>query len=699
MTMIETAKAQLPASAEGLLDENEAIWRRNYLAYGIVFMLLAVGALMLALGLRLQTRLLSISEVTVEELSILRGISDRFDYLFDQGTMEPITVDLITKVINENNRQLDRLLALNERIRKDKQVISRYGSITNILSNESGDLLKLLREHEKHFRSYASYLKMMEFQSGKDPQRFFDTHEHFIAMKMPQLLTTQNRLTEKLQANISEQQSTLMIGFTVMVGGIFSGLTMIWYLVFLPLRRQIEINRKAIRNQHMQLAYLAHWDRLTKLGNRHLFHQTLDSLVASRKRCSLALIDVDRFKSINDSFGHLHGDGALVAIGQRMSEAAAGDAHIFRLGGDEFAVVFDHLWEARSIHRTLENILLACREAIEFPDMTLNLSVSIGLASSTGNTPGAESLLAAADKALYHAKLHGGDQLACYDELFDRSITHYISFDQQLIDAVRLERFKAFYQPIVCLKSGRVRRLEALARLVGADGKLLAPGAWIADAERLGLMSRISWRMLEIIKSDAPRLRRAFPDLESIALNVTGVMLADGRLEQEIISSRTENGHSWLSIELTEGCMIERGSGNIHHHLQRLSDAGGVISLDDFGTGFASLAHLQQIPFDMIKIDRRFVADIDSDAGNRVIIEGMIKLAHGLGKQVVCEGIETRPVLNILTDLGCEFGQGYHFSRPQPLERLISHCLQRFERRAQHTAEVVPFKVQQGRTA
>ena len=217
--MIETAKAQLPASAEGLLDENEAIWRRNYLAYGIVFMLLAVGALMLALGLRLQTRLLSISEVTVEELSILRGISDRFDYLFDQGTMEPITVDLITKVINENNRQLDRLLALNERIRKDKQVISRYGSITNILSNESGDLLKLLREHEKHFRSYASYLKMMEFQSGKDPQRFFDTHEHFIAMKMPQLLTTQNRLTEKLQANISEQQSTLMIGFTVMVGG------------------------------------------------------------------------------------------------------------------------------------------------------------------------------------------------------------------------------------------------------------------------------------------------------------------------------------------------------------------------------------------------------------------------------------------------------------------------------------------------
>ena len=671
-----------PLATAGLVDENEAIWRRNYLAYGCVFLLLGIGALTVVLGLALQGRLLGIAESSVAELSILRQISGRLDYIFEENTSEPLTRELIVRVNRENALSLARLHALDRRISQDVRAIDRFRPVNALLPGGDGELFALIADYRAHFESYLGYLELMDSRSSADPGRFFDTHAHFIVMKMPLLLATQSRLTENLQRKISEQQSALMVGFSIMSGALLASLLAIWGGMLMPLRRQIESNCRAIRAQHDQLAYLAHWDKLTNLGNRHLFHQTLRNTTGNLRWRWLALIDIDRFKAINDNFGHLYGDGALVALGMRMNAVAGnGTAGLFRLGGDEFAMLFDRGHDAASVLRTLGRLLQTCRDPVAFRDRSFNMSVSIGLAACDDDPCDSEALFAAADKALYHAKLHGGDQLARYEDLFERGIGHFISLDTRLLEAVRLERFRAFYQPIVCLETRRVRRVEALARLIGPDGGILAPGAWIADAERLGLMSRVSWRILDIIKSEAPMLLDTFPDLESISLNVTGAMLADDRLEEEIRSCRRADGRPWLSIELTEGCMIERGSGHIGQHLERLSEAGGVISLDDFGTGFASLAHLQQIPFDVIKIDRRFVCDIDANRANRVILEGMIKLAHGLGKQVVCEGIENRPVLAILADLGCEFGQGYHFSRPHPLETLRGECAARFDRR------------------
>ncbi|MEZ5823283.1 MAG: EAL domain-containing protein [Geminicoccaceae bacterium] len=671
--LLPTASAQGPPTA-GLLDENEVIWRRNYLAYGCVFVLLGLGVLGVVLGLVLQSRLLGIAESSVGELTLLRQISGRLDYIFEEGTSEPVTRELIVRVGEENRLGLERLAVLDERISDHVGSISRLQLVNRFLLGGDGELLELIREYREHFHSYLSYLKLMESHSSADPERFFDTHAHFIVMKMPLLLATQSRLTENLQTKISEQQSALMVGFSIMSATLLASLVAIWGGMLVPLRRQIEANCRAIRAQHHQLTYLAHWDKLTELGNRHLFHQTIGSSLAAGRCRWLALIDIDRFKAINDNFGHLYGDGALIAVGIRMREVAGEGVSLFRLGGDEFAMLFEQPQDMKEVCRILGELLEACREPVAFRGRSFNMSVSIGLASCDERMEDSEVLFAAADKALYHAKLHGGDQIARYEELFERSITHFISFDTQLLDAVRLQHFRAFYQPIICLETRRVCRIEALARLIGPDGQLLAPEAWIADAERLGLMSRVSWRILDIVKSEAPLLLDAFPDLESIALNVTGTMLADSRLEDEIRASRRPDGRSWLSIELTEGCMIERGSGNIRGHLERLSEAGGIISLDDFGTGFASLAHLQQIPFDVIKIDRRFVKDIEDNTASRVILEGMIKLAHGLGKQVVCEGIESHPVLSILAGLGCEFGQGYHFCRPHPLERLTLEC-------------------------
>jgi diguanylate cyclase (GGDEF)-like protein/PAS domain S-box-containing protein len=419
------------------------------------------------------------------------------------------------------------------------------------------------------------------------------------------------------------------------------------------------------------LIYDAFHDGLTGLANRSLYLDRLGVALAALRRSpeqrfAVLFLDLDRFKTVNDSLGHGVGDRLLVAIARRLQELTRPIDTVARLGGDEFALIAGRVADGAAAVHIAERLQVALGEPFLIGEHEVYVTASIGIALPDEETADPERLLRDADLAMYRAKAAGR---GCY-EVFDLELHHaavaLLKLETELRRAVAVGDFIMHYQPIVALRSGAIVGFEALTRWRHPVRGLVSPAHFIGLAEETGLVVPLGWLVLENSCRQAHRWQQLFPQDPPLfmSVNVSGKLFAqDGAVEQLLqVLEHSQLSPACLRLEVTESVVLDHGE-DVMERLRQLRALGVQLSIDDFGTGYSSLSYLQRFRYDELKIDRSFVGNLAFE-DSRVIVETILQLASHLGIGVVAEGVETAEQLEHLRQLGCPLGQGYWFARP-----------------------------------
>jgi diguanylate cyclase (GGDEF)-like protein/PAS domain S-box-containing protein len=421
-----------------------------------------------------------------------------------------------------------------------------------------------------------------------------------------------------------------------------------------------------------QLRHQALYDGLTGLPNRMLFHERLKhALIEARRdnqKLVLLMLDLDRFKEINDTLGHAAGDEVLREVAWRLSRVTRGSDSIARLGGDEFSILLRNAAECDAA-AVVSRVSSCLEEPIIVQDLPLRVDASIGLAAFPRDGGDADLLIQHADVAMYAAKAANGG-FAVYESSADPHTPDRLALIGELRDALEREELVLYYQPQLTLSTGRVMAVEALIRWQHPQRGLVPPDEFIPLVQETGLIKPLTHYVLD----RALRQCRAWTEFGrpmKVAVNLAMRNLIDADLPSDVADLLELNGVSAdnLVLEITESAVISDPL-RTEAVLARLAKMGVRLSVDDFGTGFSSLTYLTRLPIDEIKIDRSFVTNMNISADKEVIVRSTIDLARNLGKQVVAEGVETAIVLQRLEELGCHQVQGYYVSKPLPAERL-----------------------------
>lgn len=437
----------------------------------------------------------------------------------------------------------------------------------------------------------------------------------------------------------------------------------------------IRFDITARREAEQKLRQVVNVDALTGIPNRRRFQEYLDEALQEAAEMNeavyLALVDLDAFKEINDSFGHDVGDRLLRIASERLSALAGHGIFVARLGGDEFGIVLTGKEPAEAL--TLVNDALSVlREPALLGGVTRRCTASIGVAASPQNAETVEELFKNADLALYRAKKLGRDQASFFVQRLRDVADRRSELVQAIEDGLDLGQFLLHYQPVIPVVPGGQVSLEGLLRWQHPEKGLLTPGSFLSDLNDPGLMAVLGMLVLETAMDDMQTIIARGIPVSRIAINVTN---ADFRSDQFIdrffeLIARTGISPSRFCVEVTEGVFLGRDFADIERRISRLHGAGVEVALDDFGTGFASLSHLRRMPIDRIKIDRTFIANLTDNSDDLAIVRGTIDIAHGMGKLVTAEGVETREQCEMLRSLGCDSMQGWYFARAQSLDRL-----------------------------
>jgi diguanylate cyclase (GGDEF)-like protein len=448
------------------------------------------------------------------------------------------------------------------------------------------------------------------------------------------------------------------------------------YVSLFPLLRQVTAR---LRGQVEQIEKLALYDALTGLANRRLFHDRLEQAFLGAERngngFALMLLDLDRFKEINDTLGHQTGDAVLEHLAARLKAVARASDTVARLGGDEFALVLQGAADSASALFVAERIRRALDEPFVVDGMTLQLETSIGIAIFPRHGEDAEQLLKRADIALYASKESHAPVV--YATEHDQHSVDGLGLVAQIRNAIENGELIVHYQPEVDLATGETRRVEALVRWEHPERGLLLPDSFIPLARQSALVRPITRFVLDAALGQCRAWRDAGLDV-GVAVNLAGRDLGDSRLEEEVTEAlrRFKLEPDVLELEIPESAIISERE-RIQKMLTRLSERGVRIAVDDFGSGYASLSHFKQLPVDVLKIDQSFVQNIGSDGDDEAIVRSTIDLAHSLGVTVVAEGVESEDVLQRLRGLGCDLAQGFCLAHPAPADDVTEWLLGR----------------------
>ena len=426
-----------------------------------------------------------------------------------------------------------------------------------------------------------------------------------------------------------------------------------------------------------RVQFLAHHDVLTALPNRSLCTQTLDAALAQARRSGECLavlfIDLDRFKTINDTLGHHIGDGLLRSVAARLLQAVRSGDTVSRLGGDEFVVILRGLKSAADAHQQAEQrIIPLIRQPHQVQGHELHVSCSVGVANYPKDGSDRDELMRRADAAMYNAKSTGRDAACLFDTSIDQALHHRQTLEQHLKLALERQEFTLHYQPKIDAKSRRMVGVEALLRWHSPELGQVPPASFIPVAEETGLINTIgTWALQHACAQWA-----AWRDLGyghwTMAINLSALQLADPgllNLMRDCITLHRCNP-SQLEFEITESQLMQNPN-SAADTLQAIKALGVKLSIDDFGTGYSSLAYLKRFPIDKLKIDQSFVRDMQDDPADLAIVRATIALGHELDLTLVAEGVESPGQAEQLTALGCEELQGYWFSRPVDAAALI----------------------------
>lgn len=437
------------------------------------------------------------------------------------------------------------------------------------------------------------------------------------------------------------------------------------------LEQVIAARTENLEAANLQLRHLATHDALTDLPNRVLLDDRLEQAIAHADRDSqsfaVMMLDLDRFKMINDSLGHHAGDTVLKEVACRLHEIVRSIDTVARVGGDEFVLIIGPSTPPANAEEIAGRANQALRQPIRIGSVDLHVSSSIGIAAYPADGRSAERLLANADAAMYCAKQQGRNNYQCFAPGMSAVTLERASLESELHQALRLGQLVLFYQPKVDTASGDVRSAEALIRWRHPQRGLIPPVQFIPLAEECGLIHDIgAWVVREACRQCAAWLRAGVPAIR-VAVNVAASQFRRGDL-LDVIRSALEDAQlepHYLEIELTESVVMTDPEGTAAI-LEQLSRMGVLVSVDDFGTGYSSMNYLRRFPIDKLKIDRGFLKDLVSSSDDASIVRAIISLAHSLRLKVVAEGVETPEQLRFLRTLGCDQYQGYHFSPPVP---------------------------------
>jgi diguanylate cyclase len=422
---------------------------------------------------------------------------------------------------------------------------------------------------------------------------------------------------------------------------------------------------KARKDAEEHIHFLAHHDTLTRLPNRAFFNARVDQEIAALapgKSLGILCVDLDRFKEINDLFGHAAGDRALQAFASRVGALLDDQQMMARLGGDEFAILMSEVAGPAAAGRFAESVLEALRNATDAVEMPI--AASIGIALSPDDAADRQSLLNHADVALYRAKQEGRNTYRFFESQMGAEVRERRLIEHELRVAVANDEMWLAYQPQYDIQGGGVVGFEALVRWKNPARGEISPGIFIPIAEETGAILQIgSWVMREACREAA-----SWPKPLKVAVNVSAVQLHNAAFAQELHQILLETGlpAKRLEIEITETALV-RDFNRTLVTLRQVKALGVDIAMDDFGTGYSSLSNLRAFPFDRIKIDRSFIKSVNTNQQAATIVRAVLGLGKGLGLPVIAEGVETAAELQFLQDENCDEVQGYLLGRPAPI--------------------------------
>ncbi len=435
--------------------------------------------------------------------------------------------------------------------------------------------------------------------------------------------------------------------------------------------------------RNVALKRAAERDQLTGLYNRASFDRRLAQAMqrVEVEPVTVALLDLDGFKDVNDTLGHLVGDRVLESVSEALKQRMAPGMFLARWGGDEFALLFPPAMTMAEVTRFLEGLLAEFSDLPPLGSAMLKLGATVGVARME-TTASSEEIMRRADLALYRGKEAGRGAVVWWDSQIEARQSERQRAIARLRSALNGGRALAAYQPILELESGRVVSVEALLRLRDEDGQLIAASDIFAALLDPDLSRRVSRVMLDQVVADGPAILAMFGPDTRIGLNLSEADLRQGDFVRHLIEVIDDSALSPrnITIEVTETMLIDAG-GQLRASLAMLDQCGFTICLDDFGTGFSSLTHLRAFPIHKVKIERDFIAAIGEDHQARLIIQAIVQMGHSLGLRVVVEGVETEEQETFLRAIGCRHVQGYRYGRPALLADMQATFADRGERR------------------
>lgn len=685
--------------------------QRRLLTYCAVYVALLFGVTLFGLIqiAKVQEATQTLNRTSLPGTSILANLSRELDafhhaesmLMFDKGMHAQHEGGII---VTETRKAL-------------KELAERFGSLT-LTPHERRELREFRERLESYFRGHDAWVARMAAGTAQGPNAESRRLEslHAAASEALKGLTATSSSRWREGADAAEEAAAWML--RVFVGMAAAGLLLAGWLMFdinrrvsRPIasitkslsaladgdtrasvpeaRRKDEIGlmakalevfrnnvwaleeaHRATEEAQKQAEALARHDALTGLPNRRLFSEELNRAIAHAHEEGsvylVLLLDLDRFKPVNDSHGHPAGDAVLCEIAARLNRVVEGSRNVARLGGDEFAAVIELDCDPSDIMPsaiTIANrIVQAFSQPIAVNDTQVEIGVSVGAAYCPSDGENAEDLLRAADIAMYRAKHDGRGVVRFFERSMDLELTERARLEADLRQAVRNDEIEPHYQPIVSIPDNRLLGYEILARWRHRSKGLLAPAAFIPLAEETGLIRELTFQILRRACRDA----KGWPDDLVLSVNLSPLQLQDELLPTQIMAILSEMDFPprRLEIEITETALVA-DIDTARSILRTLQSLGIRISLDDFGTGYSSLYHLRELKLDKIKIDKSFVMSM-GDPESRKIVHAILGLSRSLGLPTVAEGIEDAALLDLITRCGCELGQGYYFGKPMP---------------------------------
>jgi diguanylate cyclase (GGDEF)-like protein len=434
---------------------------------------------------------------------------------------------------------------------------------------------------------------------------------------------------------------------------------------------------KSLATANLELKRQATHDALTGIANRVLFVEHLQQAASERQPFAVCVFDLDRFKIINDSLGHGAGDALLKHVSQRLLSITRSTDTVARAGGDEFLLLMRNVGSAQEVEALIARWLSALSQPYQLTGLELHVSPSIGIARYPNDGTGAEELLARADEAMYFAKRNGRKTFRFFDSSVMGFSRERLEIEAELRFALAKGQLVLNYQPKIDIATGEMRSVEALIRWRHPKRGTILPGEFIPIAEESGLIVEIGdWVIREACRQAREWQQRHLPFLR-VAVNVSPLQFRQANFVKKVNAALQEYSldPTYLEIELTEATLMSNAETSVAL-LEQLSEIGVVVAIDDFGTGYSSMSYLQRFPIDKLKIDRSFISDVASNAGDASIVRAIISLAHGLRLKVIAEGVESEEQLGILKGMGCDQYQGFFRSAAVPaaeIERFARH--------------------------